>query len=90
MRGGVLADTRTGRITRRVLLPGHLRHLQLAAPGGPVLVPDENSGAVLTVALPSGEVTARVRTGVSPHDATRAGNGHDGVLQILGPVRTPK
>jgi DNA-binding beta-propeller fold protein YncE len=71
----VLADSRTGRITRRVLLPGHLRHLQLAAPGGPVLVPDENSGAVLTVALPSGEVTARVRTGVSPHDATRAGNG---------------
>jgi hypothetical protein len=35
----VLLDGRTGAVTARTPLPGHLRHLQLAAPGGPVLVP---------------------------------------------------
>jgi DNA-binding beta-propeller fold protein YncE len=70
----VLLDGRTGQITARVALPGHLRHLQLAKPGGPVLVPDENSDALLTVTL-AGTVTSRVHTGVSPHDATEAGNG---------------
>lgn len=70
-----LVDGRTGDITQRVLLPGHLRHLQLAAPGGPVLVPDEDSDALLTVALPGGTVTSQVRTGASPHDATVAGDG---------------
>jgi DNA-binding beta-propeller fold protein YncE len=71
----VLLDGRTGGIVHRVPLPGHLRHLQLAAPGGPVLVPDENSDSLLTVALPVGTVASRVRTGTSPHDATEAGNG---------------
>jgi DNA-binding beta-propeller fold protein YncE len=71
----VLLDDRTGAVTTRVPLPGHLRHLQLAGPGGPVLVPDEDSGMLLTVALPAGTITGRVRTGTSPHDATRAGNG---------------
>ena len=56
-------------------LPGHLRHLQLAAPGGPVLVPDENSNQVLTIALPKGTVVGRIATGMSPHDATIAANG---------------
>jgi DNA-binding beta-propeller fold protein YncE len=71
----VLLDDRTGAVVRRIALPGHLRHLQLAQPGGPVLVPDENSNDLLTVALPSGTITSTVHTGVSPHDATRAGNG---------------
>jgi DNA-binding beta-propeller fold protein YncE len=71
----VLLDDRNGRVVHRTPLPGHLRHLQLAAPGGPILVPDENSGTLLTVALPSGDVISRVRTGVSPHDATRTSNG---------------
>ncbi len=71
----VLLDDRTGKIHARVPLPGHLRHLQLAAAGGPVLVPDEDSGALLTVALPGGAVISRVHTGKSPHDATAAGNG---------------
>src|SRR5262249_3206150 len=35
----------------RVPLSGALHHLQLAAPGGPVVVPDEDAGALLTVAL---------------------------------------
>ncbi|HEY0807296.1 MAG TPA: YncE family protein [Pseudonocardiaceae bacterium] len=71
----VLLDGRTGQVTARVPLPGHLRHLQLAKPGGPVLVPDENSDALLTVTLPAGTLASRVHTGVSPHDATEAGNG---------------
>jgi DNA-binding beta-propeller fold protein YncE len=71
----VLLDDRTGQVVHRVPLPGHLRHLQLAGPGGPVLVPDENSNALLTVGLPAGDVLSQVHTGVSPHDATEAGNG---------------
>jgi DNA-binding beta-propeller fold protein YncE len=71
----LLLDDRTGQVVNRVPLPGHLRHLQLAGPGGPVLVPDENSDDLLTVSLPAGTVLSRVHTGTSPHDATEAGNG---------------
>ncbi|MCR6490561.1 YncE family protein [Amycolatopsis sp. OK19-0408] len=79
-----LVDTRNGAVVKRVPLPGWLRHLQLAAPGGPVLVPDETSNSLLTVALPGGEVTAKVMTGVVPHDATRAANGSYFVANELG------
>ncbi|MCR6488993.1 YncE family protein [Amycolatopsis sp. OK19-0408] len=71
----VLLDAGTGAVVTSVALPGHVRHLQLAAPGGPVLVPAETSGRLLTVAPDSGRVTGSVPTGSSPHDATRAGNG---------------
>lgn len=71
----VLLDDRNGQVTMRVPLPGHLRHLQLATPGGPVLVPDESSNSLLTVSLPDGAVRSTVHTGVSPHDATAAANG---------------
>ncbi|MCR6487890.1 YncE family protein [Amycolatopsis sp. OK19-0408] len=71
----VLLDTATGRVATTVPLPGHLRHLQLAGPGGPVLVPDETSDRLLTIGLPTGQRLADVPTGMSPHDATRAGNG---------------
>lgn len=67
------ADTAT--VTGRVPLPGVLRHLQLAGPGGPVLVPDESSNSLLRVSLPAGPVTSQVLTGISPHDATQAPNG---------------
>lgn len=71
----VLLDDRSGQVVNRIALPGHLRHLQLAAPGGPVLVPDEDANALLTVALPAGTITAKIHTGTFPHDATQAGNG---------------
>ena len=71
----VLLDADSGAVTGRVPLPGVLRHLQLAQPGGPVLVPDESSNSLIQVALPDGPVTSRVTTGTSPHDATRAPNG---------------
>lgn len=71
----VLLDANSGDITHRTPLPGQLRHLQLKAAGGPVLVPDEGSGRLIDVALPGGAITASVPVGTFPHDATAAANG---------------
>jgi DNA-binding beta-propeller fold protein YncE len=71
----VLVDARAGTITDRVELPGSLRHLQLAGPGGPVLVPVEGADTLLAVELPSGEIGSRAPTGRGPHDATAAADG---------------
>jgi hypothetical protein len=79
-----LLDANTGAVLRKVPLPGVLRHLQLAMPGGPVLVPDESANRLLRVALPGGEVTSQVITGVVPHDATQAANGTVFVANELG------
>jgi DNA-binding beta-propeller fold protein YncE len=79
-----LLDATTGSVLRKVPLPGALRHLQLAGPGGPVLVPDEGSNRLIRVALPGGEVTSQVITGVVPHDATAAANGTVFVANELG------
>ncbi|MDD7964065.1 Vgb family protein [Actinomycetospora lemnae] len=67
-----LVNVDSGAVTGRVPLPGVVRHLQLAGPGGPVLVPDESANAFLRVALPGGRIESRVTTGASPHDATQA------------------
>jgi DNA-binding beta-propeller fold protein YncE len=69
------ADTDAATVVGRVPLPGTLRHLQLAKDGGPILVPDESSDSLLEVALPAGNVVARVPTGTLPHDANAADNG---------------
>ena len=79
-----LVDATTGTVLRKVGLPGGLRHLQLAAPGGPVLVPDEGANQLLRVTLPGGGITSRVMTGVVPHDATAAANGTVFVANELG------
>jgi DNA-binding beta-propeller fold protein YncE len=79
-----LVDGTTGTVLRKVPLPGGLRHLQLAAPGGPVLVPDEGSNRLIRVALPGGEITSQVMTGVVPHDATAAADGTVFVANELG------
>jgi DNA-binding beta-propeller fold protein YncE len=73
--GLVLIDADTGAVAIRVRLPGSLRHLQLARDGGPLLVPDESSNALLQVALPAGTVQSQVPTGTLPHDANAAANG---------------
>jgi len=65
----------TGAVSGHAPLPGVLRHLQLAKPGGPVLVPDESSNSLLQVGLPTGAILSRIPTGISPHDATEADNG---------------
>ena len=79
-----LLDSTTGAVLRTVALPGGLRHLQLAAPGGPVLVPNEGSNQLLRLALPGGEITSQVRSGATPHDAAAAANGTVFVANELG------
>lgn len=69
----VLTDA-DGVVQREIMLPGHARHLQLAAPGGPVLVPAEDSNTLVEVALPGGEVTETM-VGDYPHDAAQVASG---------------
>lgn len=71
----VLLDADTGVVTARTPLPGFARHLQLAAPGGPVLVPVESADALVRVELPDGQAQPQVVTGTFPHDAAQAANG---------------
>ena len=68
----VLLD-REGAVRRRVPLTGAPRHLQLAAPGGPVLVPSEPADALVEVFLPDGR-TRVTPVGDQPHDATAIGS----------------
>lgn len=82
--GLVLFDGRTGRPAGRVSLPGHLRHLDLAGPGGPALVADEDSGALVSVGLPAGQILSTVPIGRYPHAAVRASDGTLVVADELG------
>jgi hypothetical protein len=83
-----LVDGRSGRVRRRVPLPGAPRHLGLAGLGGPVLVPTEPGDALTRVALPDGAV-ASVAVGAFPHDATAAGgrifaaDEHDNTVSVI-------
>ena len=71
----VLVDGSSGDVVRDVELPESPRHLSLAAPGGPVLVPAESSDALVQVSLPEGEVSDETPVGTSPHDAAATPNG---------------
>lgn len=79
----LLVDGTTGRTVREVPLPGHARHLQLAAPGGPVLVPAEDSDTLVLVGLPEGGTT-QVDVGEYPHDAAQVEGGEILVADELG------
>ncbi|WP_422746195.1 YncE family protein [Mycobacterium sp. WMMD1722] len=86
----VLLNADTGAITGRTPLPGSGRHLQLARPGGPVLVPVESADALVRVDLPDGRAQAQIVTGTFPHDASQAPNGtvfvaneHGGTVAVL-------
>jgi DNA-binding beta-propeller fold protein YncE len=80
----VLLNADTAAITGRTPLPGHARHLQLAAPAGPVLVPVESANALVRVDLPDGHAEPPIITGASPHDAAQASNGTVFVSNELG------
>ncbi len=80
----VLLNADTGAVTGRTPLPGHARHLQLAGPGGPVLVPVESANALVRVDLPGGQAESQVITGTVPHDAAQAQNGYVFVANELG------
>lgn len=67
-----LVDGRTGRVARRVRLPESARHLALAPPGGPVLVPAERANVLAEVG-PRDGAPVSIRVGSFPHDAVAAG-----------------
>jgi hypothetical protein len=71
--GVALIDTSTGRELKVVPLAGAPRHLALAGPAGPLLVPLEQTGQLVQLALPAGRVLAATRVGRQPHDAAAAG-----------------
>ena len=79
----LLVDGATGRTVRTVPLPGHARHLQLAGPGGPVLVPAEDANTLVEVELPGG-ATRETPVGDYPHDAARLAGGQTLVADELG------
>jgi DNA-binding beta-propeller fold protein YncE len=70
-----LVDGESGETLRRVELPESARHLDLAAPGGPVLVPAEGSDSLVQVGLPEGEITSETPVGDFPHGAAAAPGG---------------
>lgn len=69
----ILLNGESGEVERRVDITGRARHLDLFAPGGPVLVPVEWSNALLQVGLPEGEVVEDTPVGEFPHDAAAFG-----------------
>lgn len=75
-----LVNGDTGEVVRKLDLPESPRHLSLAAPGGPVLVPAERSDELVQVGLPDGEILTTTPVGDFPHDAAAAPNGRIFVL----------
>ncbi len=74
--GVVLFDALTGAIRQRVPTRGAARHLSLARPDGPVLVPLEGSNELWEVDLADGRVTSTTAgVGHQPHDAAQAAGG---------------
>lgn len=70
--GLALVDVDTGAERSRRPFAGSARHLQLARPGGPVLVPAEGTDRLYQVALPDGDLVGDVGVGRQPHDAAAA------------------
>jgi DNA-binding beta-propeller fold protein YncE len=82
----VVVRASTGKVVRRVSIPGAPRHLQLADAGttrARVLVPDEDADTLSQVSLggsyggkdvPVGRVVAQAKVGRQPHDATALGD----------------
>ena len=74
--GVVLFDAATGVERQQIPTPSAARHLSLAAPDGPVLVPLEGSDQLLELSLTDGRIIETV-TGVGrqPHDAAATASG---------------
>jgi len=69
----VLVELATGRVRREVRMPGTVRHVGLARPGGPFLVPVESADALVEVNPRTG-ATRTTKVGDYPHDATAVGD----------------
>lgn len=78
-----LVDIDSGEVVRRIPLPESPRHLRLARPGGPVLVPAERTNQLVEVFLPSGR-TRVTGVGGFPHDAASDGGGRIFVGDEMG------
>lgn len=92
-----LVDAAGPAVVRTVAVGGAARHLELARPGGPVLVPGEDTDQLLQLALPDGTVVASSRVGRQPHDAAFSGGrlfvadelgGNVGVVDTTGRLTT--
>lgn len=70
-----LVDGESGETVRKVELPESARHLGLAGPGGPVLVPAEGSDSFVRVGLPGGEILSETPVGDFPHNAAATPDG---------------
>jgi DNA-binding beta-propeller fold protein YncE len=70
-----LVDGESGGTSQRVELPESARHLDLAAPGGPVLVPAEGADSLVQVGLPEGKILDETPVGDFPHAAAAAPDG---------------
>jgi len=70
-----LVDGSSGKVVRKAKLPGSARHLNIAAPGGPVLAPGEPSDSFAQVSLPEGEVVEVTPVDNFPHNAAAAPSG---------------
>ena len=83
--GVALIDAATGAVRQVVPTRGAARHLSLAGPDGPVLVPLESSNELCEVTLADGRLISTV-TGVGrqPHDAAQTADGTIVVTNELG------
>lgn len=70
-----LVDGDGGKVVRKVRLQGYPRHLGLAGPGGPVLVPAELSDSLIQVSLPAGRILDETPVGDFPHNVAAAPGG---------------
>ena len=60
-----LVDGESGEVVKKVELPESPRHLEIAGPGGPVLVPAEGADSLVQVALPDGRIVSETPVGDS-------------------------
>ena len=83
--GVELIDAATGAVRQTVPTDGAARHLSLAGPDGPVLVPLEGSSELCELNLADGRVTSTVAgVGRQPHDAAQTAGGTIVVTNELG------
>jgi len=84
--GGVeVIDAATGAVRQTVPTVGAARHLSLAGPDGPVLVPLERSNELCELTLADGRMTcAAAGVGRQPHDAAQTAGGTVVVTNELG------
>jgi YD repeat-containing protein len=74
--GVELIDATTGAVRKTVPTVGAARHLSLAGPDGPVLVPLEGSDELCELTLADGRVTSTAMgVGRQPHDAAQTAGG---------------